>query len=33
MIDDADILLMCLVALIVCLLTWMAAGTLAGATW
>ena len=33
MIDDADILLMVLVTLIVCIVTWMAAGTMAGATW
>ena len=33
MIDDADVLLMCLLAFIVCMVTWMAAGTLAGAAW
>ena len=33
MIDDADILLMCLVTFIVIMLSMMFAGTLAGATW
>ena len=31
--SNEDLLLMCLLTFIVCMITWMAAGTLAGASW